>query len=197
MRCVCSIVGCGGVVKAHGFCNKHWLRLQRTGTTESGPRAPAPLEERFWRQVDRRKDNECWPWLGSTKAGDGYGRLGEGGKGGRYLLAHRVSCELHHGPAPSPRHVAMHACDNPSCVNPHHLAWATASENALDAFGKERRVAPRQIGEAHAKARLNADQVRFMRENAGLGPAALARLCQVTKSSVRAVLEGRSWKHLL
>lgn len=54
-------------------------------------RTPRPLNERFWEKVDASGD--CWDWLGA-KTKDGYGAIGEGGRGGRTLMAHRVVFDL-------------------------------------------------------------------------------------------------------
>ena len=138
MRSVCSVDGCASFVKAHGLCDKHWQRVKNTGTTDGGPREPAPLEERFWRQVARRGKNECWEWLGAKRP-NGYGRIGEGGRGGRQLATHRYSCELHHGPPTPKANLCLHSCDNPGCVNPAHLRWGSGSENIAEAYAKGRK----------------------------------------------------------
>ena len=138
MRSVCSADGCVAFVKAHGLCDKHWQRLRNTGTIEGGPREPAPLDVRFWRQVQKRGPDECWLWLGATRP-NGYGRIGAGGKGGAQLAVHRYSCELHHGPPPDGLPMCLHSCDNPPCVNPAHLRWGTGSENILEAYAKGRK----------------------------------------------------------
>jgi hypothetical protein len=69
-----------------------------------------------------------WPFFCD---GQGYPVLGFNGK---VRKAARVMCDLAHGPTPSPRHQAAHACGNGNkgCVNPNHLAWKTPSENNLD-----------------------------------------------------------------
>lgn len=74
--------------------------------------------------------DECLIWHFSTN-GTGYGRLGYLGKG---YYAHRLMCEMAHGPAPTPQHEASHSCGNggAGCVNPRHLDWKTRSANQLD-----------------------------------------------------------------
>lgn len=192
---VCSIEGCGGVTRKFGFCNKHVLRLKQTGTTEPSALSHASLLDRFWRQVDRRSDDKCWLWLGSTK-GKGYGRIGAGGKGGKYLGAHRLSCEIAHGPPPFERAMALHSCDNPSCVNPAHLRWGTGSENIKEAFDKSRKHPAIKLGESHPHAVLNVEQVKFIRANREMGAAKLSRLMGGKLGAVRSVLIGRTWKHI-
>lgn len=93
-----------------------------------------PLEKRFWAKVDRRGDDECWPWLGFLN-NQGYGTLRQGVL---YRRASQVSWELEHGlPFPEGK-FACHSCDNPSCVNPKHLWVGTALDNFRDAVKKGR-----------------------------------------------------------
>lgn len=79
-----------------------------------------------------------WPF---GRNWNGYGHLKP--SGGPTVYAHRVMCELAHGEAPSPKHVAAHSCGRGSagCVNPRHLSWKTARENQIDReqHGTERR----------------------------------------------------------
>lgn len=73
---------------------------------------------------------ECLIWP-LTKDGQGRGAVGVNGK---LLRAHRVMCELVHGPAPTPEHHAAHSCGNGhlACVHPKHVSWKTKEENARD-----------------------------------------------------------------
>lgn len=105
----------------------HVTRLRRVGTIADRVRAV----EKFDTLVDKQGPDDCWEWQGPRNNQD-YGKVSR-------VYAHRYACERAHGPAPSPEHVVMHSCDNPPCVNPTHLSWATQSDNMFDMWHKGRR----------------------------------------------------------
>jgi hypothetical protein len=94
------------------------------------------IVERFWEKVDRRADDECWPWIAGTTV-DGYGALAIGTPSRRYVRAHRFSLMLHLGMFDR-RLLVLHDCDNPSCVNPAHLRLGTQFDNMRDMSAKGR-----------------------------------------------------------
>lgn len=85
-----------------------------------------PIEERFWKKVDRRGDDECWPWLGAVTRG-----RGGIGLGGRMTSSHRVAVALDGRTIPAGMHVD-HICRNGLCHNPKHLRIVTPSINAVE-----------------------------------------------------------------
>lgn len=85
-----------------------------------------PLWERFWEKVNRRGDDECWPWL-AGKNGSGYGAFGLGKK---WWGAHRFVYERMVGDIPR-GYTVHHKCENRVCVNPAHLCLLTHRENVL------------------------------------------------------------------
>ena len=114
------------------------MRWLRHGTVAD----PPGEEERFWAKVDRRDDDECWPWLAGINQ-YGYGQYAHGGN--RKNGAHRYSYMLNRGPIPEGLQV-NHVChdrdlDCPGgvgclhrrCVNPSHLELATVKEQAVRA----------------------------------------------------------------
>lgn len=176
----CSINGCEANHYGKGLCGKHYKRLLTTGTVEDGPRAPAPVANRFWRYVE--KTTSCWIWTGN-KASNGYGRIQKGGKGSPHIGAHRLSYEMHYGEIPKGM-VVMHSCDSPSCVNPAHLSVGTYSDNTADMTAKGRR---------RGRMILTLEQVAEIRGSSEPARVFAARL-GVSKSTIWAVRTGQNWK---
>lgn len=101
----------------------------------------ASIEERWWNKVDRRGDDECWPWL-AARDRDGYGKFQYGPKGGQtHIRAHRWIVDYLHGPIPLGL-VVLHSCDNPPCVNPAHLSVGTVADNNAEKFARDRHPIP-------------------------------------------------------
>ena len=128
--------------------------------------------------------DSCHIWTASkTRTGYGYFRAD-----GRTDLAHRVAYKLYNGEIPRGMYV-IHACDNPSCVNPEHLAIGTQSDNILDCVMKNR----------HPKQKLTESDVTAMREkyeSTKTTMTALAKEYGVDKSTVRLAIRGLNWSHL-
>lgn len=165
--------------------------LVKSMDTNTG-RPPKPLAERLWSRVDRRTDDECWPWLGAPDK-NGYGRIKDEHK--RSKRAHRVAYELEFGSVPS-RSMVCHSCDNPPCCNPAHLFLGSATDNNRDRASKGRSC----NGERHHRAKLNASQVReirnsFSREHISLSQ--LGRDYGVSAANIQAIVRGDTWRHLL
>ena len=83
---------------------------------------------------------ECVLWNGS-KDKDGYAVLQVSGypsRMSRAVLEAKLERPIKAGM------LALHSCDNPSCVNPLHLREGTQSENIREAFAKGRKISPQQ-----------------------------------------------------
>lgn len=92
------------------------------------------MVERFWAGVDKRGENECWPWL-KAKVTDGYGTICYEGK--IIYATHRLAYNIAHGPIPDGIQI-LHTCDNPPCCNEKHLILGTNLDNVQDMINKRR-----------------------------------------------------------
>jgi hypothetical protein len=137
-------------VRAHG--NPHTVK-------KSGQPTKPPIEN-SWNNVTKLSPEECWEWEGS-RAPNGYGSFH---MGGRTVMAHRAAYTLIVGEIPEGLHI-LHACDNPPCVNPHHLSVGTRSDNMQDMVAKGRN----RVADDHPTARLSSAQVREIRRRRAAG----------------------------
>lgn len=164
------------------------------------------LASRFWNKVD--KSGECWIWT-ACRNPHGYGKfaLSIDGKW-RLRDAHRVAWELANDSIPDGICVC-HKCDNPSCVNPSHLFLGTQAENLADMKAKKRGTLgdkstalrmPEKLprGAENVSTRLTPDQVRAIREQRTQGASQneIARRFGISQSTVRQIVNRKTWKHL-
>lgn len=105
----------------------------------------------FEQRREKAFSDKCWPWNGA-QSGHGYGLFTM--PNGEPVLAHRLAFFIETGIDPGGM-VVRHGCDNPICVNPHHLMIGTQKENMRDA------------GEA---GRMSAKRKSFTRKNLGQRP---------------------------
>lgn len=187
-KSLCSIPGCGKPYRGHGWCYAHYMRWWRYGDPLAGGTAVGE-PERFLREVILAYDgDECltWPY---AKTGKGYGWIGKS-------LVSRLVCEEIYGPPPTPDHQAAHSCGNGhlACCAKGHLSWKTSVENQADRLAHDTHVR----GERSATAKLTESDVHQVRllKSTGQGHVEIAARFGVGPSTIRAVLEGRSWAWL-
>lgn len=177
---------------------------------------------RFWSHVDRRSDDECWLWTGTTNP-DGYGRVH---LSDALYQAHRTAFRVSRGYIDDALDV-LHSCDNPSCCNPRHLFQGTHTDNMRDMTAKGRNVAqahPERIprgahhhmrlhpehhwsranhpeladarrGAGNPAAKLTPDQVELIRNlrAQGVHQRDVAAMFGISKSQVARIEHHQSW----
>lgn len=123
-----------------------------------------------------------WPYSVNRQ---GYGQLRNLGT---VVGAHRASFALRHGYYPE---VARHTCDNPSCVNPHHLLAGTHADNEADKVARCRQAR----GTKHGNTKLTEADVLAI--YASTGPAsAVAAQFNTSRNAVYHIRKELTWKWL-
>ncbi len=143
---------------------------------------------RFWSKVDKQSDSECWNWIGSNDSNYGEIRINN-----RNYKAHRLSYCIHYNEDPG-EFLVCHECNNKLCVNPNHLFLGTDSDNLQHSFDTNVRS---HQGSLHPKARLLDSNIQEIRDLQGtLSERKIARLFNVGRGTIRAVLSGKTWAHV-
>lgn len=196
---LCNVPGCRSHQEKRGWCEKHYRRWQRRGTTDLVPIVRPSAQDRFWQKVDKDGPvhpvlkSRCWVWTGCKNGPDGYGVI-RADKPSVYV--HRFSYILHFGAILGDDFVC-HKCDVKVCVNPAHLFLGTLQDNTADKVSKNRQLKGEQI----KQARLTAKQVRDIRRRCVLGHprhglSAIAREYGVAVQTISFVVSGYTWKHV-
>ena len=93
------------------------------------------FEERFWSNVDRCGDDECWNWLGSTRHKDSYGVFQHNHiKLPATYYSLLICCGVD---VPSGMRV-FNTCGNSLCVNPNHLEIDECAGRSSPNYPKDR-----------------------------------------------------------
>lgn len=185
---ICSILDCGKIVEARGWCVAHYNRWCRHGDPLGGgiPRGEA---QRYFREVVLAYDgNDCLPWP-YDRSTSGYGRLHHNGK---QRNVSRLVCEEFGGPPPTDRHEAAHSCGNGhlGCVTKRHLSWKTSAENSFDRV----RHGTSGAGEKNTGAKLTLAQVEEIRALVGhMKQQDIADRFGVSSSLICLIKNGKIW----
>lgn len=175
----CSM--CDKPTVGRGLCHRHYYRLRTQG------KLPAKEDVRpadvFMIRID--KTDFCWLWNG-TKNKLGYGIFMM--PGGKTVRAHRYMYEITHNIKLNSSDIIMHACDNPTCVNPDHLSMSSdRTENNEDCVRKRRNA----FGEKNGHCKLATIDVKFIRKS--IWPQSyLARIFSISQSQISNIKNGKS-----
>jgi hypothetical protein len=149
------------------------------------------LIARFHKSYERRGDDECWPWTKSL-VGKGYGQI-KATRQRHNLYSHRVAYLLYHGEIPARRQV-RHSCDNPVCVNPHHLSVGTSADNHQDMRLRNRHL----INGQSIQSCLTWQKVHEIRALLAVGckQGDVADRYGISQTTVSRIALGQSWRPL-
>lgn len=170
----------------------------KIGRTPGAPGRPANTPEVLWSKVDKRGEDECWPWKG-YKNKEGYGRTWINDVG---YYSHRVIFNLAYPNTitlNAPKSCddfgfLLHTCDNPSCCNPKHLFVGTHLDNMRDKVAKGR--SPDFSGDKGPRCKLSISQAREARKlrKEGASVKSLAEKFGLSLPSMKTLLRGESYK---
>lgn len=91
-------------------------------------KAVEELNAIFWKQAIVSNEHLCWEWQGKiTDSGYGYFNAE---KTIQEVKASHIAYVLHNKKRPV--NFVLHSCNNPPCINPHHLRDGTHLENVKD-----------------------------------------------------------------
>lgn len=122
-----------------------------------------------------RTPDDCWEWIGRKHA-NGYGKKQFHS---RTLLAHRWLWMQLFGPIPSGL-VIDHVCQNPGCVNPHHLRVVTQAENVRSGLTT-------LLTDGDVKEIRRLHELGWFADN-------IAAKFDVHEKTIRSLLAGKSWR---
>lgn len=145
---------------------------------------------KFVRRVDGAdwSREKCWVWTGA-KSKKGYGIFSLSKRA--QMRAHRFALYVFNNRMPS--QYVLHECDNPPCVNPHHLKEGTHGDNMREMA--ERRRATRH--ERHHKAKLSfaeALAISILHRSGDYTTQELGEMFNVSKATAISVASGKLWR---
>ena len=149
-------------------------------------------ENRFWSKILTGDEDECWECVAMFLNRDGYGQFELNDKN---IKAHRFSFQLFHNRLIKDNMCICHKCDNPSCVNPHHLSEGTQQDNSNDMVNKGRAAK----GEKQHLSKLTEKQVLEIRAKYAKGGTThrqLAKEYGVFHAVIGNIIRRKTWTHI-
>lgn len=140
--------------------------------------------ERFWRGVDRRGPNECWPYIGAQQTP----------WEGRNQTKRRVAWTIKNRPL-RVGEMVLSKCPNAACCNPAHSFVGTKKKRG-ELMARNKRST---FGERNPHAKLTEDDVRtirHMRDSGKLYREIRERYDYVSYASLVYICLRKSWAHV-
>ncbi len=186
---LCSVPDCGKKFLAKGFCRAHYSRYRLYGDPCFGGTSPGKPADFLARALELQTD-DCVIWQ-FARSSFGYPKIW---RDGRLAEVHRIVCTEIHGPPPTDKHEAAHSCGNgkDGCINGRHLTWKTRAENEADKL----KHGTTNRGARNGQACLTEDNVRFIREAKGLTHKQMAKMFNVSSSTICSIRMRQRWAWL-
>lgn len=129
-----------------------------------------------------------------TKSGRTSGGYGHVYIKGKLIYAHRLAyCEANNLSIEDIKgKVIMHACDNPSCINPAHLSLGTQADNCKDTANKNRSTQ----GSRNTRSKLTESEVLEIRQLTNKTEQQLAAMYKVNRSIINRIRNRAIWTHI-
>lgn len=193
----CSVEGCTVKHYARMYCVRHYVRFMKHGVHPT----LHPIRLQFWEKAAvTANPDKCWVWQKALNMW-GYGTIGSNPQ--KLHSAHRMAYFLFYGVHPGELQV-LHRCDNPPCINPHHLFLGTNADNVKDKMAKGRHRAGKKphgranhpVGERNPAAKLSSAQVREIRRRYANGEisTALAKEFNVGRCAVWRIVKRMTYE---
>ena len=171
--------------------------IGRYAVTKDGRVWSYKKRSRVGNQGGFRIDGDRWMTLSVSNTGKGYHRIALVDQNGerRMWLVHRlVAMTYIDNPRGLPfvNHINGDTVDN----RVENLEWCDAKGNAVHAYGKGWISVPNQSGERNSQAKITTADVRRIRQMAqdGMGDTMIARKLNISRSTVKGITKGETWK---
>lgn len=192
----CSIDGCLKLSARRGWCLAHYGRWRRHGNPLAGGPPPGLAKQFITAVIENSSTidpDACllWPFARNPQ---GYAVFTVEGQ--LWLAARFVCLKVHGKPPSTQRYEAAHYCGRgyDSCINPHHIRWATSAENKADMI-KHGTI---MRGEKNSANKLSRDDILEIRRSlrSGEEQAPIAARYGIAQSHVSRIKHGKTWDWL-
>ncbi len=137
----------------------------------------------------------CWPWTGPYNRNRGRFKLRVDGHA-VYYLAYRVSYMLYHGLSTLDQELILHQCNNPRCINPHHLVSGDQLLNMQHKVSANRQARGADNGGGNKLTATQVIEIKKQRAIYGATIDNLAEQFMVDRTMISLIINGKKWAHV-